>query len=60
MFLQTYTECTNECVESDDRVALVALAAPPDADRPTLMIRAPGDDVSEAQLVALAATIRQA
>ena len=52
-FEQTYTECTNECVDSTDRVALVALTTPAAPDRPTLMVRVDADDMDAEAFAAL-------
>jgi len=56
-FVQSYEECTNECVTNDERVALIELDEIVEPDRPVLMIVVRADEASQAQLTALAESI---
>lgn len=54
---QPYIECTDGCKDFTDTLALLTLDAPPDPDRPTLVILSPKGEASAEQLVALAEVI---
>jgi hypothetical protein len=58
-FDQDYSECTNECRTTVDRVALLALRAPPDPDRPTVMFVASSEELTADQLARLAAAVHR-
>lgn len=47
VFTQDYYECTNECNDYVDRIAIVTLDEPSDDDYPTLVVRANKDEVGE-------------
>ncbi len=50
VFTQEYYECTNECDEWDEPVAIVTLDEPVDPGYPTLVVRAYHDDLSRSRL----------
>ena len=57
-FLQDYEECTQECVVTEDRVALVALDPPIGGSYPTLMVQVDSETLSETEFLDLLAAIR--
>jgi hypothetical protein len=59
-FSQDYFECTNECNDYDDHVALLTFTTPPDPAFPSLTVLDPKGDRSPDDLVALAAAITPA
>lgn len=56
-FSQDYFECTNECNDYEDHVALLELADPPDPEHPTVVLVDPRGQLSVDHLVALADAI---
>ena len=57
-FTQEYFECTNECNDYEDTVAVLALDAPPDPDRPTVVLLSPKGAVAVEDLARLAGAVR--
>lgn len=45
LFTQPYYECTNECDDYTDRVAIVTLDRPTDPNHPTVVIRSNKDEI---------------
>jgi len=54
---QPYFECVDGCKDFTDTVGLLTLDAPPDPERPTLVILSPKGQASPGQIVALAEVI---
>ncbi len=59
-FTQPYYECTSACNDYEDNVGLPALASPPDAGYPVLMLLAAKGDAPMAAVADLAGAIRPA
>lgn len=57
-FVQDYFECTNECTDYEDNIGLLELAAPPDPERPTVVLLDAKGEFSTDALVAVADAIR--
>jgi hypothetical protein len=60
VFDQDYTECTNSCRTTVDRVGLLRLTDPTNPERPVLMLWGPADVVSVAQMLALLRAVQPA
>lgn len=58
-FLQDYEECTQECVVTEDRVALVALDPRIGEAYPTLMVQVDSEVLSESEFLDLITAIRR-
>ena len=58
-FLQDYEECTQECVVTEDRVALVALDPRSVGAYPTLMVQVDSEVLSESEFLDLVGAIRR-
>lgn len=56
-FTQGYFECTNSCADFTDHVGLLALDAPPDPDRPAVMLLSAQGEVAMEDIVTLADAI---
>ena len=59
-FLQDYEECTQECVFTEDRIALVALDPPIGEGYPTLMVQVDSEVLSESEVLELLGAIHRA
>jgi hypothetical protein len=59
VFTQDYYECTNECIDYVDRVAIVTLDDPADPGYPTLVVRSNKDEVDPDEFAGLLTSLAE-